>query len=287
MLKLLNMVALVTLMLSVGMSVTIGELLAAARRWGVILLAALANFVVVPLAVVVLLWLFGAAPLVSVGFLILAVCPGAPMGPSFVDTARGDVPLATALMVLLAACSVVAAPLLLSVALPLMLEGSDLRVDYGTLTTTLLVTQALPLAAGIAFRRWLPRWNERLRVPARGLANLLLLVVVVLILATQYAGLLLVRWHGWCGMLLLLAVSLLTGWLAAGRDATTRRTLAVTTGLRNVAVGLVIVSASFAETLAATAVLAYALVSIAGTFAFARVVGHKAAAPNSVSRPLS
>jgi len=47
----------------------------------------------------------------------------------------------------------------------------------------------------------------------------------------------------------------------------------VTTGVRNAAVGLVIVSANFADTPAMTAVVAYALVSIFGTLGCAMVLG--------------
>ena len=66
-------------------------------------------------------------------------------------------------------------------------------------------------------------------------------------------------------MLLLLAASLGIGWLCGGPGRATRKTLALTTGVRNAAVALVIVSSNFADTPAVTAVVAYALVSIFGT----------------------
>ena len=66
-------------------------------------------------------------------------------------------------------------------------------------------------------------------------------------------------------MLLLLAASLAIGWICGGPTLATRKTLAVTTASRNAAVGLVIVANSFAGTAAATAVVAFALLSIFGT----------------------
>jgi predicted Na+-dependent transporter len=74
-------------------------------------------------------------------------------------------------------------------------------------------------------------------------------------------------------MLLLIAASLATGWICGGRSGNVRRTFAATTGPRNAAVGLVIVSANLADTPAMTAVVAYALVSIFGTFAWALLAG--------------
>jgi predicted Na+-dependent transporter len=71
----------------------------------------------------------------------------------------------------------------------------------------------------------------------------------------------------------LTAASLGIGWLFGGPAPATRRALAVTTGVRNAAVGLVIVSANFADTPAVTAVVAYALMSIFGTLGCAFLFG--------------
>ena len=93
----------------------------------------------------------------------------------------------------------------------------------------------------------------------------MLFTVVLLLLVTQYQTLAQIRLRGWFGMLLLLATSLAIGWLCGGPAQAMRKSLAVTTASRNVAVGLVIVANSFPGTAAATAVVAYALISIIGT----------------------
>ncbi len=80
------------------------------------------------------------------------------------------------------------------------------------------------------------------------MANLLLVAVVLLLLAQEYQTLALIRLRGWFGMLLLTGISLGIGWLCGGPGLATRKSLALTTAVRNVAVGLVIVSDNFAET---------------------------------------
>ena len=82
--------------------------------------------------------------------------------------------------------------------------------------------------------------------PVGLLANLLLIVGVGLILATQYQTLCAIRLQGWTGMLLLLLASLAIGWLGGGPTPSTRKALALTTVIRNAAVGLVIASTNFA-----------------------------------------
>ena len=263
--KLLNVIALFAIMLSIGLKVTFAEVIASARQVRLVVLGVLANFVLVPLVTVGLLLSFQTQPLVSAGFLILAVCPGAPVGPTFTSIARGDVSLATGLMVILAGLSALLAPALLTFLLGWLAPDSDLRIDYLAIAMTLFITQIIPLGIGLAIHEWAPRLSGLIVKPISLLANLLLLTVVGLILATQYQTLGAFRLRGWLGMLLLLAASLGIGWLCGGPARATRRALTVTTGVRNAAVGLVIVSASFAGTPAVTAVVAYALVSIFGT----------------------
>jgi len=243
-----------------------------------------ANFVLVPLVTVGLLHLLQAPFLASAGFLILAVCPGAPVGPTFTGIAKGDVSLATGLMVVLAALSAVLAPALLTVLLGWLSPESNLAIDYLQIAGTLLVTQIIPLGIGLAMHEWLPALSARLVKPISLVANILLLAVVAIILATQYQTLEAFRLRGWVGMFVLLAASLGIGWLAGGMSPPARRAMAVTTGVRNAAVGLVIVSANFAETPAVTAVVAYALISIFGTLAYAFWLGKLTPMPAAMAR---
>jgi bile acid:Na+ symporter, BASS family len=265
----LNASSLVTMMLSMGLRVTGGELLASARPARRLVLGLVANFVLLPAVTVGLLYVFHAGPMIAVGFLILASCPGAPVGPPITAIARGDVPWSLGMMLILAALSTLLTPALLSVLLPWVAPATDLRVDYGGIIRILLITQLLPLALGLGFRRVRPRWAGRLERPVGLLANVLLLALVGAIVVTQFGMLAAIRPRGWFGMGLLLAAGLGLGWACGGPRNASRRALAVTTATRNVALGLVIVGSNFAGTPAVTAVVAFGLVSILGTLGFA------------------
>ena len=75
------------------------------------------------------------------------------------------------------------------------------------------------------------------------------------------------------GMLALLLASWVAGWLLGGPGADNRRTLALTTSLRNVGVGLVIATTNFGGTAAVTAVLAYGIFEIVGSVLLALAWG--------------
>jgi BASS family bile acid:Na+ symporter len=260
-------------MLSVGMSVTFAQVAATARQVRLVALGIAANFVIVPLVTLGLLVWFQSPALVSAGFLILALCPGAPVAPTFTAIARGEVASSTGLTVILAALSALLAPALLPLLLDPLSPELDLRIEPIAVIKVLLVTQLLPLGVGLAIHERAPRLTARLVEPLRLIGNLLLLGVVALILATHYEMLGVIRLRGWFGILLLQAASLGAGWLCGGPAPATRRSLAVTTGVRNAAVGLVIVSANLAGSPAVTALVAYALVSIFGTLAAAALLG--------------
>src|SRR4051812_26182022 len=103
--QLTNVLASVTLfemMVAIGLGVAGRDVLRVAADWRLVGKAALASYVLVPAAAVGLLILFNADRYVAVGFLVAAVCPGAPYGPPFTGIAKGNVAVSVGLMVLLA-----------------------------------------------------------------------------------------------------------------------------------------------------------------------------------------
>lgn len=268
--NILVMITLIEMMVAVGMSVTLADLLGVARNWRLVTRAALANYVCVPAVTVGLLLLFGAQPMVAAGFLILAVCPGAPYGPPLAAIAKGNVAVGVGLMVILAGSSAILAPILLQFLLPFVSSGNEpVTVDASKIVVTLLVTQLVPLCLGVALRQWRPVVAERLQRSANLVSKVLNLIVVGFILVVQFRLLSEIRPRACIGMLALLIASWAAGWLLAGPDADIRKVMTLTTSLRNVGVGLVIASGALAGTPAVTATLAYGLLGVLGSLLLA------------------
>ena len=258
-------ITLIEMMALIGLRVTFADLGRVARNWRLVGRAAVANYVLVPAVAVGLLVWFEANPMVAAGFLILAVCPGAPFGPPFAGIARANVPVAVGLMVILAGSSAVISPLLLQLLLPWISGGEAPRIDLPGMLGALLITQLLPLLCGLLTRHWRPQFADRLLDPLELVSKILNLSVAGLILATQFPMLVEIRLWGFVGMLILLVASLVIGWLAGGAEREIRKTMALTTALRNVGVGLVIVTANFSGTPAVSAALAYGIVEVLGS----------------------
>jgi BASS family bile acid:Na+ symporter len=272
-------ITLIEMMAAIGLGVGFGNLWGVVKNWQLVGLAALANYVCVPAATIGLLMVFRPAdPMVAVGFLILAACPGAPFGPPCAKIARGNVAVAVGIMVMLAGSSAIVAPLLLELLLSWMSTDGTLHVDALKMLGTLLLTQLLPLCVGLCLRHWRPRLAERLQRPANLVSSILGLSTVGLILIVQFQLLADIRLLGWIGMCALLIVSWASGWLLGGPGGDNRKAMALTTFLRNVGVGLVIAVGNFPGTAAITSALAYGIFEILGSLLLAFWWGRNAAA---------
>jgi BASS family bile acid:Na+ symporter len=274
-------VTLVEMMVATGLAVSFADLAGVARDWRLVVKAALANYVCVPAATVGLLLLFDPHAMVAAGFLILAVCPGAPYGPPFTAIAKGNVAVAVGLMVILAGSSAILAPILLSSLLPLVSGNEPVEVDAAGIVGILLVTQLLPLGVGVAVRQWRPLLADRLQKPAILVSKVLNLVAVGFILVAQFQLLTEIRPLAYVGMLALLVASWAAGWLLGGPKTDHRKTMTLTTSLRNVGVGLVIATGAFAGTPAVTAVLVYGLFEVLGSLLLALAWARRGAAKTS------
>ncbi len=260
--QLINGLASVTLfemMVTIGLGVTVAEVAGVARDRGLVVRSALANYVCFPAAAVGLLLAFHPDPLIAAGFLVAAVCPGAPYGPPFTGLARGNVVVAVGLMVLLAGSSAVIAPLLLRVLLPWVSGDAAVQIDAGDMVGTLLVAQFVPLCLGLAVRRWYPGVAARLTKPAGLLSTVLNVATLALVLTVQFGMLVGIPIRAFAGMAALAFAGLAAGWLLGGPRHDTRTAMAMATAVRNVGVSLVIATKSFPGTPAVTAATAFAI----------------------------
>ena len=157
-------ITLIEMMVSIGLGVSVAPLAAVAKNGRLVAKAAFTNYLCVAAVTVGLLILFHPAdPMVPAGFLILAVCPGAPFGPGCTRIAKGNVAVAVGLLVILASSSALAAPVLLHFLLPLLSGSETLQVDAGKIVVTLLVTQLAPLCVGLGVRHWCPGLAAKLQ----------------------------------------------------------------------------------------------------------------------------
>lgn len=279
--KIVPIVLLVSLTFTAGLLANRAAMLDTVKRVGVLLRALIANFVIVPALAVLVTRLFHLAEPVGAGLLLMAMAPGVP----FIMLAGGrkkggSLELAIELTFIMAALSTITIPLTARLVLP---EGRSAIVPLGQLTA-LGLFQLLPLVLGALFAARMPALATAITPFFKRLTLISLIALFALVMPEIVRSIgILFGSFGMIAMLTIVVLSLATGWLAGGRRAEYRHTLAIGTALRNPGSAAVIAT-TFSSPAVKAGVVTYLIVQ----FVVATVAGEffKRAASESAQQPL-
>ena len=139
----------VSSMLAMGTGLTIPQgLTKPLRNTQLVVLALVANFVVMPLGALALAKLLWLDEPFRVGLLLLGCAAGAPFLPKLAELAKGNLAFAVGAMVLLMVVTVGYLPIVL----PLLLPG--VTVDPWQILRSLLLLMLFPLVMGLALKAY-------------------------------------------------------------------------------------------------------------------------------------
>jgi BASS family bile acid:Na+ symporter len=113
-----TLVFVVSSMLSLGLSLTLQQILNPLRNTGFVMRVLLANFVLVPLVAYLLKTVIPLEPSLAIGLMLLATAAGAPFLPKLAQVSKSNVPLSVGLMVLLMVVTVFYVPIVLPLCCP-------------------------------------------------------------------------------------------------------------------------------------------------------------------------
>ena len=265
------MASVIFLMLGVGLNTAFGQVIAVARQVRLIGIGVLANFIVVPVLIYLsLVWL----PLssdVKIGIMLMAAAPIAPMAPPFVGMARGNVAYAVGLMTIVALLSVPLTPLILDFALPKSTEG--VALDPMQIIKTLLIAQLIPISVGMTIRQVSPKWAERLLKFVPKIGQIGLIIGVGLLLAKDTRQILSIGILPYLVMVLMVIGSLFIGdWMLIGETDDNRRSLAVSTAIRNVPLAFLIAGENFPDTVVAPVTLLFGVFTMVLSIGYGKMM---------------
>jgi BASS family bile acid:Na+ symporter len=260
----------VSSMLAMGTGLTIEEIVESLRNRRLIIVALLANFVLMPLGALALakvLWLD--EPL-GVGLLLLGCAAGAPFLPKLAQLSRGNLPFAVGAMVLLMIITVGYLPIVLPLLLP------EVTVNPAKIAQSLIVLMLLPLGVGLFVKERHGRLSARVKPFLDRLSSISLVLLILLISIVNFDKVLQVfGTRGILAGLLFIAFGCLMGWLFGGPGDDTRRVLALGTGQRNIAAALVVGSQSFTDPGVTVMVVVVAIVGLVTLMPLAGMFGRR------------
>ena len=161
----------ISMMLHVGLTQKPSEIIEYLKNRSFVLKMLLANFVLAPLLMILILRFTSFDPALEAGLLVFALCAGAPFLIKLTQTAQHSIALGAAVMMLLMVVTIVYVP----VALPLFLSG--LSVDAWAVAKSLLLQMLLPVIAGMLVVPYLPGLTRKAQPLTGWLSNILLYVL--------------------------------------------------------------------------------------------------------------
>lgn len=272
----------VTTMLDMGLRLTVGQIAGPLRDRRLVALVLVANFVLVPLAG---LLIQAAIPLReghAIGLILVATAAGAPLLPKLTQIAKGNIALAVGLMALLMVVTVAYMP----VVVPLILPGA--AVNPLDIARSLVLLMLIPLGIGLLARARYPAPAGRIRPWFTRLSSVALFVVFVTMLFLHWRKIL--SAFGSSAILALLvftAVTLTIGYLVAGKRPGdgARTVMSLGTTRRNFAAAFVVATQNFTDPDVVVMVLTADLLILSVLVSLATALGRRRTVPVIAASP--
>ncbi|MEM6306296.1 MAG: bile acid:sodium symporter, partial [Pseudomonadota bacterium] len=154
--------SLAIIMLSLGVGLTGADFARVAQRPRAFAVGAFAQVLLLPLAALVIIQLFGLAGEIAVGFMLLSFCPGGVTSNIISKLARGDVALSVSLTAVVSLLSILTVPLLTAWAVTRFMGDAGPDVSVTSLALAMFAITTVPVLLGVALRRFAPALAARI-----------------------------------------------------------------------------------------------------------------------------
>jgi BASS family bile acid:Na+ symporter len=240
--NLMGLVFVLGTIVSMGLSLTLKQVIGPLRNLRFVLMALLANFVIPPIVAFILIRVFSLDEPLAVGLLLVSLAAGAPGLPKMAEFAKLDTAAATSLMMLLVVVTILVMP----IALPFLL--TDISVTFWDIASGLVYLILIPLAVSLFVRA---RW-EPLAISAQPhftqASNISLLFLMVLMIVLNFNNVIgLLGSGGLLASLILVILSAAGAYLLGNLSKTDKWVQAFGAGQRNIAAAMVVATMNFSS----------------------------------------
>lgn len=172
-------IALAVIMLGLGLDLTLGDFRRVARRPKAVAVALVCQVILLPAVAFGLVKMFDLAPLLAVGFIMLAASPGGTTANLYSHLFRGDVALNITLTAINSILAILTLPLLTNLAINHFAGDQEgLGMQFGKVVQVFAIV-LVPVAIGMFIRRRSPEFAHRMDKPVRIASAILLFLVVI------------------------------------------------------------------------------------------------------------
>jgi len=236
------LVFVVTSMLAMGLNLTVSQIVAPLRNARLVILALVANFVLIPLLAYLILLVIPLSQGLGTGLILIATAAGAPFLPKLAQTAKGNMAFSVGLMVLLMLVTIIYMPLVM----PLLLQG--VTVNPWEIARSLIILMLIPLAIGLFIKARYESTAENLQPHMAQTSTVAIVILMVTGLLVNLEAILgVIGTGGILAALIFLVVAFVLGYFMGGSEPGMRSVLGLGTAQRNLSAALVVAAANFAS----------------------------------------
>jgi len=248
-----------TIMFDLGLALVPGEF-----RWVIAHPALMAKAIfAVLVAVPAIAWLVCRAldlpRLAEIGIMLMSIAPGAPVALRRSIGAGGHRSFAPALQIAVVVLGVVTMPLYIAVFDEYY--AATATIDARHLARQVLVAQLLPLAAGMAVTKFLPRASAWLEPRLAKLGGVMLLVLLAFALVDIWRPVVTAGPRVMLAIALVTALAVAAGHVLGGPAPATRTATAISSAARNPGLALLVATLNNAQPGVIATVLAYLVIA--------------------------
>ncbi|MBL1405850.1 MAG: bile acid:sodium symporter [Hyphomicrobiales bacterium] len=235
-------VSLGIIMFSLGLGLKFNDFLRVFRRPVAFSVGAINQLLMLPLVAFIIAIIFALPPELSVGLMILSLCPGGVTTNFITRLAKGDVALSVSLTAIISLVSILTVPLMVAFSVGLFM-GKEPAVDVSELSIKIFTIVAVPVMLGMLV-------NTILRSLARPVERFFTIISTLLFILI-IGAVLFSQWDLFTENLAILGPALIIlniillffGWTSArfiGLNADEATTIAIETGVQNGTLGIAV-----------------------------------------------
>ena len=179
-LTLLLPLALAFIMLYLGITLRLADFQKVLQRPRALVAGLAGQLLLVPLLGFGLAWSLHLDPVMAVGLMVLAACPGGVSSGLLTHLARGDVALSISLTAVTSVAAVLTLPLVVEASMQFfMASGLGIEFPLVDMVRKIFLMTTLPVLLGMALRAWQPLRVARIEPVAGRVATALFLAIIL------------------------------------------------------------------------------------------------------------
>jgi BASS family bile acid:Na+ symporter len=181
--------SLAIIMLGMGMTLIVSDFTRILKKPKDILIGLTNQLILLPIIGFSLAIAFNLSPVMAVGLMILATCPGGPTSNLITQVCRGNIALSVTLTAIMSILSVLTIPFILSYALAYFGTDTNVTIKLPILDTILqiMVITIIPISIGMLIRRFKIKFAKRLEKSMRIASTIIFALVFLAVLAANFS----------------------------------------------------------------------------------------------------